>query len=42
MLHDIRRASGQTHLSLLRVLDIVIWMDRRKTREVIETVGDDE
>lgn len=40
LLREIRIESGQIHLSLLRVLDIVIWMDRRGPREMVETVGD--
>lgn len=38
----IRAASGQTHLSLLRVLDIVLWMEGRGAEEIRETVGDEE
>lgn len=41
MLKRIRHESGQSHLSLLRVLDIVIWMARRGPHEVAETVGDE-
>jgi len=40
-LRRIRHAAGQGHLSLLRVLDIVIWMARRGPHEVDETVGDE-
>lgn len=38
-LQDIREKSGQDHLSLLRVLDIVVWMERRGGDNVFETVG---
>ena len=39
-LQAIREASGQPHLSLLRVLDIVLWMDEIGSDKIRETVGD--
>lgn len=41
-LEAIRAASGQTHLSLLRVIDIVLWMDGHGAEKTRETVGDDD
>ncbi len=39
-LGEIRSESGQQHLSLLRVLDIVLWMHGRGPTTTQETVGD--
>jgi len=39
-LESIREASGQSHLSLLRVIDIVLWMDGHGAAKVRETVDD--
>jgi hypothetical protein len=39
-LRRIRDRAGTPHLSLLRVLDIVLWMDGRGDAKVSETVGD--
>ncbi|NVM96173.1 DUF6308 family protein [Arthrobacter wenxiniae] len=39
-LDTIRTGSGQTHLSLLRVLDIVLWMEGHGAEKTRETVGD--
>lgn len=41
-LRSIREESGQVHLSLLRVLDIVLWMKGSGYAKVVETVGDEE
>lgn len=41
-LKAIREASGKTHLSLLRVLDIILWMEGLGAQKVRETVGDNE
>lgn len=41
-LRSIREKSSQHHLSLIRVLDIVLWMHGRRGAEVVETVGDDD
>lgn len=41
-LDAIRTPSGQAHLSLLRVLDIVLWMEGRGAEKTRETVGDGE
>ncbi|MGO2619510.1 MAG: DUF6308 family protein [Glutamicibacter ardleyensis] len=38
----IRNLAGQPHLSLLRVLDIVLWMGSSSSENVLETVGDEE
>lgn len=38
----IRAESGQSHLSLLRVLDIILWQHGRQGQDVLETVGDVE
>ena len=40
-LDAIRTTSGQPHLSLLRVLDIVLWMDRQGAEKSRQTVADD-
>lgn len=37
-LESIRKASGQSHLSLLRVIDIVLWMDGNGAARSSETV----
>lgn len=42
LLSTIRDEAEQPHLSLLRVLDIVLWMDGRSSQKVKETVGDDD
>lgn len=42
MLKNIRDESGQGHLSLLRVLDIAIWMAHRGPEKTDETVGDED
>lgn len=39
-LEAIRAESGQFHLSLLRVLDIVLWMEGRGAEKTRETIGD--
>lgn len=39
-LESIREASGKSHLSLLRVIDIVLWMDGHGAAKVRETVDD--
>lgn len=36
----LRRESGQSHLALLRVLDIVLWQNGRRPGDQTETVGD--
>ncbi|GAA1128597.1 DUF6308 family protein [Citricoccus alkalitolerans] len=41
-LQKIRAESGQHHLSLVRVLDIILWMHRPESHEVKERVGDDD
>lgn len=41
-LKAVREASGKSHLSLLRVLDIILWMEGLGAQKVRETVGDDE
>ncbi|MGM7669843.1 DUF6308 family protein [Microbacterium sp. A93] len=41
-LRSIRNESGETHLSLLRVLDIVLWMKGTGYAKVTETAGDEE
>jgi len=41
-LRRIRDRAGTPHLSLLRVLDIVLWMDGRGDAKVSETVGDED
>ncbi|MEV8143777.1 DUF6308 family protein [Specibacter sp. NPDC078709] len=38
----IRADSGQLHLSVLRVIDIVLWMDGRGAEKTRETVGDSD
>jgi hypothetical protein len=40
-LRRIREHAGTPHLSLIRVLDIVLWMDGRGYAKVSETVGDE-
>lgn len=37
---DLRETAGQHHLSLLRVLDIVLWMNGARGETLTETVGD--
>ncbi|MGP5229038.1 MULTISPECIES: DUF6308 family protein [Micrococcaceae] len=39
-LRSLRAKSGQAHLSLLRILDIVLWMEHRNNASEAETVGD--
>ena len=41
-LRRVRAATGQHHLSLLRVLDIVLWQDNRGPGDVAETVADED
>ncbi|MDD0858237.1 DUF6308 family protein [Arthrobacter alpinus] len=41
-LEAIRADSGQIHLSLLRVIDIVLWMEGRGAEKTRETVGDSD
>lgn len=41
-LEGIRDASGESHLSLLRVLDIVLWMQGREPEEVREADATEE
>lgn len=43
-LEEIRTSSGQHHLSLLRVLDIILWMHGRNASQTRseEVVGDDD
>lgn len=41
-LEDIRADSGQFHLSLLRVIDIVLWMEGRGAGKTRETVGESD
>lgn len=41
-LESIRADSGQLHLSLLRVIDIVLWMEGRGAEKTRETVGDSD
>lgn len=40
-LGDLREKTGQHHLSLLRVLDIVLWMNGARGESLTETVGDE-
>lgn len=41
-LRSIREGAGQPHLSLLRVLDIILWMNGRGPEKVSETVGGED
>lgn len=41
-IEGIREAAGQPQLSLLRVIDIVLWMEGRGGERTHETVGDGE
>lgn len=41
-LERIRDSSGQSHLSLLRVMDIVLWMGDQQSGIIPETVGNEE
>jgi hypothetical protein len=41
-LRSVREQAGVPHLSLLRVLDIVLWMDGRGYAKTSETVGDED
>lgn len=41
-LEAIRADSGQFHLSLIRVIDIALWMEGRGAEKTRETVGDGE
>ncbi|GAA2200000.1 DUF6308 family protein [Sinomonas flava] len=41
-LESLRSQSGLGHISLLRILDVVLWMEGRHGRRPVETVGESE